>query len=123
MRSGYVRFCSASGPGVNVRLQESQRHSWAISSFFLRVPRRVSERPPQCGQASGYFAVSGTRALLGMTGIRTGGGHPTMNLTNIEKRRDRLGRLGARKLEIRTAHVGLSVAHEFRQLRADEGAR
>ena len=56
-------------PGVKVRLQEAQRHSCTISSFFLRVPRRVSERPPQCGHASGCLAVSGTRALRGMTGI------------------------------------------------------
>ena len=27
-------------PGVKVRLQEAQRHSCTISSFFLRMPRR-----------------------------------------------------------------------------------
>jgi|GEM_PF-6741918 len=59
----------AAGPGVNVRLQEAQRHSCTISSFFLRVPRRDSAWPPQCGHASGCLAVSGTRAIRGMIGI------------------------------------------------------
>jgi hypothetical protein len=42
------------------RLHEEQRQSWTISSFFLRMPRRVSTWLPQWGQASGCFVVSGT---------------------------------------------------------------
>lgn len=58
------------GAGVNVRLHDPQRHSWTISSFFLRVPRRDSARPPQCGQLSGCFVVSGVRAIWGISAIR-----------------------------------------------------
>ena len=95
---------------MNVRLQEAQRHSWTISSFFLRVPRRVSEWPPQCGQASGCLAVSGTRALRGIAGILAGGPHPTIHLTKIEKA---VGTAAARKMEIGAARVGRGVAHGF----------
>ena len=63
---------SAAGPGVKTRLHEAQRQSWTISSVFLRVPRRVSAWPPQCGHASGGLTVCGTRAARGMAGIAGG---------------------------------------------------
>ena len=56
---------SAAGPGVNVRLHDEHRHSCTISNFFLRMPRRVKTRLPQCGQTSGCFDVCGTRAMRG----------------------------------------------------------
>src|SRR5262249_39485608 len=68
MRNGYVLLWSAAGPGVKVRLQAAHRQSCTTSSFFLRVPRRVRLRPPQCGQDSGCLLVSGTRAMRGMAG-------------------------------------------------------
>ena len=54
------------GPGVNVRLHDAQRQSWTISSFFLRVPRRVSTWLPQCGHASGVLDECGARAARGI---------------------------------------------------------
>lgn len=56
---------SAAGPGVNTLLQDAQRQSCTISSFFRRVPLRVSTWLPQCGHASGTFDVWGTRATRG----------------------------------------------------------
>src|SRR5438477_7386329 len=87
MRSGYVLLRSAAGPGVKTRLQDAQRHSCAISSFFLRVPWRVRLCPPQCGQASGTLEVIGTRAMRGMGDILLiVCAHRTMVLTEIERR-------------------------------------
>ena len=40
------------------------------------MPHRVSEWLPQCGQASGVFAVSGARAIREIAGIREGRHHP-----------------------------------------------
>jgi hypothetical protein len=68
MRSGWVLLCKVAGPGVNFRLHEAQR-SWTISSFFLRVPLRVTLRLPQCGHASGCLEVQGVRAMRGMKAI------------------------------------------------------
>jgi len=59
----------ASGPGVNVRLQDAQRQSCTISSFFLRVPRRVSTWLPQCGHCSGTLDECGARAARGIGDI------------------------------------------------------
>jgi len=70
MRRGLVLLWSAAGPGVKLRLKEAQRQSCTISSFFLRVPRRVSLWLPQCGQVSGCFQVSGARAMRGVGAIR-----------------------------------------------------
>ena len=72
MRSGYVLLCSADGPGVSRRLHDEQRHSWTFSSFFFRVPRRVSTWLPQSRHASGGLEVSGTRATRGREGLREG---------------------------------------------------
>src|SRR5260221_560311 len=78
---------TAAGPGVKVRLQDEQRQSCTISSFFLRVPRRVRLRPPQWGQASGTLEVSGTRAMRGMGSILLiVCAQRTMHLTEIERR-------------------------------------
>ena len=48
--------------------------------FFVRVPRRVSARPPQCGHASGAFDVCGARAMRGV-GISGECAHRTMMLS------------------------------------------
>jgi len=78
--------------GVNTRLNEEQRQSWTISSFFLRVPRRVSEWLPQCGQASGCLAVSGTRAIRGIGDIREGKASPYHASRIVEKEHPHIGR-------------------------------
>ena len=70
MRSGYVLLRSACGPGVNLRLHDTQRQSWMISSFFSRTPLRVTLRLPQCEHASGCFVVRGACAMRGNECIR-----------------------------------------------------
>ena len=61
-RIGYVLLRSAAGPGVKVRLQEAQRQSCTISSFFLRTPLRLMAWLPQCGHSLGGLCVCGAEA-------------------------------------------------------------
>jgi hypothetical protein len=86
MRSGYVMLRNAAGPGVKVRLQAAQRHSWTISSFLRRVPRRVRFRPPQYGL--GLWLLTCERdasdAWNWRRHARLGYGHGSMHLTEIE---------------------------------------
>ena len=74
-----------------MRLHEAQRQSWTISSFFLRVPRRVRLRLPQCGQASGCLAVSGTRAMRGIADIPSNSMFSPYHGTRISKGADVAG--------------------------------
>ena len=93
-------MCSAAGPGVKVRLHAEQRQSCTISSFFLRVPRRVRLWPPQYGRASGCLAGQWNAG-----DARDGGdillivcAHRIMQLTEIEKQ---------------CTHIGVGVGHGF----------
>ena len=102
---------------MNTRLHDEQRQSWTISSFFLRVPRRVRTWLPQCGQASGCLVVSGTRAMRGMEPYAGG----TLTVPQAHENRKMLERECARKLEARRMRIGRGVAHGFRQAERSAG--
>ena len=56
---------SNAAPGVKMRLQDAQRQSWTILSFFLRTPLRLIVCLRQCGRAPGGLFVCGAVAEQG----------------------------------------------------------